>query len=153
MPEAGPQADPVGRIVHKRDFETVLAVPPRSRSAHFAVHHVARAPQAPARRVVPELSTGGAPQRPNPVDDLPPGTLWLGAVVPKRCARRAVTRTLIKRQIRAAVERHAAVLASGLWVVRLRAPFDRTVFRSAASEALRAAARDELDTVLARAAR
>jgi ribonuclease P protein component len=73
--------------------------------------------------------------------------------VPKRCARRAVTRTLIKRQIRAAVERHAAGLPSGLWVVRLRAPFDRTVFRSAASDALRAAARDELDTVLARAAR
>jgi ribonuclease P protein component len=153
MSGAGPQADRVGRILHKRDFETVLAVRPSSRSTHFAVHHVARAPQPSARRVVPELSTGGAPERPNPVDDLPPGALWLGAVVPKRCARRAVTRTLIKRQIRAALERHAAGLPSGLWVVRLRAPFDRTVFRSAASDALRAAARDELDTVLARAAR
>ena len=87
------------------------------------------------------------------MDDLPPGRLWLGTVVPKRCARRAVTRSLIKRQVRAAVERLAPALRSGLWVVRLRAPFDRTVFRSAASEALRQATRAELDAVLGRAIR
>lgn len=81
-----------------------------------------------------------------------PDRVWLGAVVPKRHARRAVTRNLLKRQIRAAVERHAAGLAPGLWVVRLRAPFDRTAFPSAASEALRHAVRVELDRLLARAA-
>ena len=37
--------------------------------------------------------------------------LWVGAVVPKRHARRAVTRSLLKRQIRGAFERHAAALA------------------------------------------
>ena len=78
---------------------------------------------------------------------------WLGAVVPKRHARRAVTRSLLKRQIRAAVERHAGGLPAGLWVVRLRAPFDRHTNRSAASQALRDAARAELDGVLARAGR
>jgi ribonuclease P protein component len=87
------------------------------------------------------------------VDDSSPDTLWLGAVVPKRCARRAVTRTLLKREIRAAVQRLAPSLTPGLWVVRLRAPFDRTIFRSAASDALREAARSELHTVLARAVR
>lgn len=76
--------------------------------------------------------------------------LWLGTVVPKRHARRSVTRTLLKRQIRAAVDRHAAVLPHGLWVVRLRAPFDKQQFPSAASEALRRAAREELDAMLAR---
>ena len=87
------------------------------------------------------------------MDDSPPAGWWLGAVVPKRHARRAVTRSLLKRQIRAAVERHAGGLPAGLWVVRLRAPFDRHTYRSAASQALRDAARAELDGVLARAGR
>jgi len=79
--------------------------------------------------------------------------LWLGTVVPKRHAKRAVTRTLLKRQVRAAVAHHAGRLPAGVWVVRLRSPFDRQQFPSAASDALRAAVRAELDTVLQRAAR
>ena len=74
---------------------------------------------------------------------------WLGTVVPKRHARRSVTRSLLKRQIRAALDIAAhADLAPGLWVVRLRAPFDRKQFPSAASDALRAAARAELDQLV-----
>lgn len=68
---------------------------------------------------------------------------WLGYVVPKRHARRAVTRTLLKRQIRA-VFADLPGLPPGLWVVRLRMPFDRKQFPSASSEALREAARAEL---------
>ena len=79
--------------------------------------------------------------------------LWLGAVVPKRHARRAVTRTLFKRQIRVAVSRHVETLARGLWVVRLRAPFDRAIFVSAASDALKRAVRLELEQLLGGAAR
>lgn len=75
---------------------------------------------------------------------------WLGSVVPKRHARRSVTRTLLKRQIRAAMERHADALPPGLWVVRLRSPFAREQFASAASDALRAAARAELDRLFDR---
>ena len=78
------------------------------------------------------------------------GGLWLGSVVPKRHAKRSVTRNLLKRQIRAAVGRHAAEMPQGLWVVRLRAPFDKQQFPSAASAALRRAAREELDAMLAR---
>ncbi len=70
-----------------------------------------------------------------------------GAVVPKRHARRAVTRSLLKRQVYAALARRPG-LSGGLWVVRLRAPFDRAQFKSAASDALRAAARAELDRLL-----
>ena len=86
------------------------------------------------------------------VDDLPaePG-IWVGCVVPKRHARRAVTRTLLKRQIRAAVLRHAPALAAGLWLVRLRQGFPVATYASAASAALAAAARGELDTMLSRA--
>jgi ribonuclease P protein component len=88
-----------------------------------------------------------------PVDDsatpVMTSTFWLGWVVPKRHARRAVTRTLLKRQIRVAFERHAAALPGGLWLVRLRAPFAPTEFISARSALLAAAARTELDRLLA----
>ena len=82
---------------------------------------------------------------------------WFGAVVPKRHARRSVTRSLLKRQMRAAAQRQAGAadlaLATGLWVVRLRAPFDAAAFKSAASLGLRNAARVELQSVLDQAAR
>lgn len=78
--------------------------------------------------------------------------LWLGAVVPRRHARRSVTRTLLKRQIRLHMAAHRDALAPGLWVVRLRAPFDRAAFPSAASVALGRAAGAELDAVFGRAA-
>jgi ribonuclease P protein component len=81
-----------------------------------------------------------------------PDRCWFGAVVPKRHARKAATRNLLRRQIRAAMERHHRMLAHGLWLVRLRAPFDGRCFRSAASGALGAAARDELDLLLTLAA-
>jgi ribonuclease P protein component len=77
---------------------------------------------------------------------------WVGAVVPKRHARRAVTRSLIKRQIYAAAERHRERLGPGLWIVRLRSPFDRRHFVSAASRALRDDARRELESLLEAAA-
>jgi len=87
------------------------------------------------------------------VEDFPvplplPALQWVGAVVPKRHARRAVTRSLIKRQIYAAAERHRDRMAPGLWIVRLRSPFDRAEFRSAASPALLRRARAELDQLL-----
>ncbi len=81
----------------------------------------------------------------------PPAGRWLGTVVPKRHARRSLTRVLLKRQIRAAMERHAEALPPGLWVVRLRAPFAPAQFPSAASQALRTAARVELEQLLGRA--
>ncbi len=77
-----------------------------------------------------------------------PGRSWFGWVVPKRHAKRSVTRSLFKRQIRAAVVRHAAGLGAGLWVVRLRAPFEPSRYTSAASPALQQAARLELDDLL-----
>ena len=150
----------IGRIVRSADFERVLSAPTRARSFHFAVHHLQGAPSVPARSVIQglstELSTGDARNMQAAVDDLPAAGLvdrvWLGAVVPKRHARRSVTRSLLKRQIRAAVTRRPE-LPAGLWVVRLRAPFAGDQFVSAASSALGAAARAELDALLADALR
>ncbi len=153
LPEPLPQRA-VNRIVNKADFERLLAARSRSRSAHFALHHVDGGPaprQRPGAKLGrDELSTSTAPVCPEPVDDLPPG-LWLGCVVPKRHARRAVTRTLLKRQVRSAFERHAASLPGGLWLVRLRHPFAPAEFISARSVALAAAARSELDGLLLQA--
>lgn len=138
----------IGRLVHSADFQRLLATRAWSRSTHFAIHHLPVAPARPRRAAEglgpEELSTGAVYNRTEAVDDLT-GRHWLGAVLPKRLARRAVTRNLLRRQIRAALQRHADRLPGGLWVVRLRAGFGRESFPSAASPALREAARSELD--------
>ena len=97
------------------------------------------------------LSTGREELLPKHVDN-PVRDHWLGCVVPKRHARRAVTRNLLKRRIRLAMARHLQALAPGLWLVRLRAPFGREKFPSAASAALQAAADSELEQLFTRAA-
>lgn len=78
---------------------------------------------------------------------------WLGLVVPKRHAKRAVTRTLVKRQIRNVAAACAPLLEPGLWVVRQRSPFDPKQYPSAASDALKEAARAELRALFDRAVR
>ena len=144
----------IGRLVQAADFQRLLAAPQRQRSAHFAVHYVRgepvphRKPAADAGHT--ELSTGCEPSCPDPVDESPSGH-WLGCIVPKRLARRSVTRNVLKRQIRAAMARHEMRLPAGLWLVRLRSPFAPAQFPSADSAALRSAARDELERLMQRA--
>lgn len=77
---------------------------------------------------------------------------YSGAIVPKRWARRAVTRNLIKRQIRQAMLAHPPALSDGLAVVvRQRAAFDPSRFVSSSSSMLRAAVRQELAELLVKA--
>jgi ribonuclease P protein component len=155
----------IGRILRSADFERVLGRPSRLRSPHFAIHHLAEAPSSPAKprhlrgdASAPsiqeaaelstedgKLSTADAQVAPKVVDGA-----WLGAIVPKRNAKRAVTRNLLKRQIRAAFAARHTTLPPGLWVVRLRAPIDRKQFVSAASDALRTAVREELAQLMDR---
>ena len=153
----------IRRLLRSVDFERVLRSRTQANTAHFAVHHVSGWPSSPgyarpklvnAEPPTQELSTTVQASVDAPVDDCPPASaVWLGTVVPKRHARRAVTRTLLKRQIRVAMSLQQEALACGLWVVRLRAPFDRTTFPSAASGALKCAARDELEQLFSAAAR
>lgn len=126
------------------DFERLLATRPCACTEHFVLHHQPRAAGFPAA----ELSTASVSTDAPHVDDLP----RLGLIVPKRHARRAVTRTLIKRQGRAMFADHATRLRPGDWVLRLRSPYAKPAFVSASSPALRSAVRGELQTLFATAA-
>ncbi len=166
----------IGRIVRSVDFERVMAVPSRAKTRHFVLHHLADLPSRPSFAVsaarldsaigvdkLTELSTADAVAQPVLVDDsarsapnLPTSSsdIWLGLVVPKRHAKRSVTRQLLKRHMRAAVSEQQALtpaLAHGLWVLRLRAAFDVKQYPSAASTVLGQEARQELVELLRRA--
>jgi len=149
----------IGKLNRPVDFERVLGRQSRARSAHFALHHLSANPAPSAwhaarlRTASAELSTGESQPVHNSVDQDPPAApegCWVGIVVPKRHAKRSVTRQLLKRQIRAAFAERPG-MPPGMWVVRLRSPFDRQKFPSAASDALRQAARAELAQLLDRA--
>lgn len=141
------------RLVHRADFERLLGTAIRSRSAHFAIHHLLARPsdgtRPPRKAGSEELSTEKEPDLTSSVDNLA-GQRWLGALVPKRHAKRAVTRNLLRREIRVVMSRHAEHLPEGLWLVRVRSGFPTAQFRSAASGALRAEAAGELERLLAR---
>ena len=151
----------IASITRASDFSKVLKEPCRARSPHFAVHFLAQQPQpwqpkaATAKHATPsvtgkELSTAAELSLPLAVDDAPPQGRWLGLVVPKKHAKRSVTRNLLKRRIRVAVF-HAEHLDPGMWVVRLRSPFPRTEFSSAASEQLSHVAAAELAVLMSKA--
>jgi ribonuclease P protein component len=106
-----------------------------SKTAHFALH----------------CNTLDAVALPDPATGLsaspllfPEVGVWLGAMVPKRWAKRAVTRNAIKRQIYAVGAQYEAALSNRAHLVRLRSTFDRAQFVSASSDALKSAVRLEL---------
>ena len=68
----------------------------------------------------------------------------VGAMVPKRWAKRAVTRNTIKRQIYSVGAEFESILCVAAHVVRLRASFDKKQFPSATSDMLKTAVRCEL---------
>lgn len=124
------------RLRTRAQFQAVLAGSTVARTAHFALHRCALdGSSSPA--VAPLFS----------VDDV-----WIGAMVPKRWAKRAVTRNAIKRQIYNVSASADVALPRAAHVVRLRAGFDRKEFVSASSARLKAAVRAELQQLLARAA-
>ena len=116
-----------------------------ARSKHFVLH---------ALRWHPMAATPGAEassqqqQRIRSTAIFPakhPAQAYSGAIVPKRWARRAVTRNLVQRQVRHAMRAHIPALPGGLAVVvRQRAAFDPQQFVSASSSMLRTAVRQEL---------
>jgi ribonuclease P protein component len=128
----------IGRIVQSADFKCVLETRSCASSEHFSVHFF-----LPAQAVLDSVAQES----------------WfsLGVVVPKRHAKRSVTRSLLKRQIRLAMLAQASNnqpllnTRGGLWVVRLRAPFALQKFPSAASNCLRNAVSGELHELLERA--
>lgn len=72
------------------------------------------------------------------------GVLVLGALTPKRWAKRATTRNLIKRQIHHVSQDLAHQLQPTAYVVRQRAAFDASQYISASSRTLKHVVREEL---------
>jgi len=135
----------VQRLKTRPQFQVTLACGIVSRTAHFALH---RSPldRSPAGDGRPDHA--GPDARPLfGVQDV-----WVGAMVPKRWARRAVTRNTIKRQIYQVSAAFEPRLPAEAHVVRLRATFDRSQFISATSDVLKRAVRAELEQLFGRVA-
>ncbi|RID97938.1 ribonuclease P protein component [Simplicispira hankyongi] len=133
------------RLKTRPQFQATLDGGTVARTPHFAMHRLVLAPTAVPLTPV----DGGVVAKPLIV----PGMVWLGAMVPKRWARRAVTRNAIKRQIFSVATSFEPQLPLAAHVVRLRAAFDRKVFVSASSDVLKSAVREELHTLFERASR
>ena len=73
---------------------------------------------------------------------------WIGAMVPKRWAKRAVTRNAIKRQIYTVSADFSDQFPHAAFVVRMRRTFSRTEFVSAVSEQLKQAVRAEIQALM-----
>lgn len=126
------------RLKTRRQFQAVLAGTIVAKTTHFALHrtelHVKNNLEAFCSLNVSVLFS---------VHEM-----WMGAMVPKRWAKSAVTRNTIKRQIytiSADFEQHYRPAA---FVVRLRRAFVRTEFISARSEQLKLAVRAELQALM-----
>ncbi len=106
-----------------------------AKTPHFALHRLALPDPAHGRLLFPVQDT------------------WIGVVLPKRWAKRAVTRNSLRRQVYEVSRAVATQLPQAALVVRLRGGFDRQQFVSATSDALKRAAREELQQLLARVSR
>ena len=121
----------VRRLVNKTQFSGVLGHPPIAHTSHFALHYLQATP---------------------PLFDIE-SAAWAGVVLPKRWAKRAVTRNGIRRQIYHSLHNAARAgnWTQGAVVVRLRRGFDVQQFPSAWSSALSEVVRSELQRLLQRA--
>lgn len=129
-----PLADSLARLIaHLRtrtEFDAVFAGGVVGKTPHFVLHYVLHKTQGSEAQAAADKS------------------ITVGAVLPKRWAKRAVTRNTLKRQIYAVSESLASRLVPGCYIVRLRSEFSRKEFTSATSDALKHAARSELHTLL-----
>ena len=120
------------RLKTRPQFQATMAGETVARTTHFALHRLVLGASscAPLEPGVPPLFNASG--------------VWLGAMVPKRWARRAVTRNAIKRQIYTVGATFEARLPQAAHVARLRSAFDRKQFVSATSDQLKQAVRAEL---------
>ncbi|WP_291089906.1 ribonuclease P protein component [Hydrogenophaga sp.] len=121
------------RLRSRQQFQAVMAGAPVAKTPHFALHRAAL-----------DVDVEGKPL-------FPVADAWLGVLLPKRWAKRAVTRNAIRRQIYEVARHQPAALPQAAWVVRLRSEFSRKQFVSATSDGLKRAVRLELEQLLSRA--
>jgi ribonuclease P protein component len=116
------------RLKTRPQFQAVLGGVLVAKTTHFAIHRV-------------ELDANGSSDS---AALFPVRATWLGAMTPKRWAKRAVTRNAIKRQIYTVSASLTSPIPQAAFLVRLRREFSRKDFPSATSTALKEAIRAEL---------
>jgi ribonuclease P protein component len=129
----------VQRLKTRVQFQAVLAGRIIAKTPHFALHRQ-------ALNIQPASA-----QSPKPIDApalFGEQDVWMGAMVPKRWAKRAVTRNAIKRQIYTVSSSFSHQYPQAAFVVRLRSSFPRTEFFSASSEQLKQAVRAEIQALM-----
>lgn len=120
------------RLKTRKQFQAVLGGELVAKTSHFAMYRV-------------ELNVADAVMPPAMFAPLfPRKATWLGAMVPKRWAKRAVTRNTIKRQIYTVSASLNPPILQAAFLVRLRREFSRKDYSSASSPALKEAVRAEL---------
>ena len=127
------------RLKTRPQFQAVLAGTIVAKTPHFVLH----------RNV---LAAKAVPNRSGKQVDAPvlfrEQDVWVGAMVPKRWAKRAVTRNAIKRQIYTVSAEFSHLYPQAAFVVRLRSSFSRTEFVSAVSDLLKQAVRAEVQALM-----
>jgi ribonuclease P protein component len=129
----------MNRLKTRAQFQAVLGGGTLARTAHFALHRAALDTELGIEVKVPRQSL------------FPNRSVWMGAMVPKRWAKRAVTRNAIKRQVYSVSTQFEPFLSKSAHLVRLRAGFDKGQFISASSTLLKDAVRTELIQLFERA--
>ena len=133
------------RLKTRPQFQAALAGAIIAKTLHFALHR--NSLDTLAGRSL-QLGDADRPCKPSLPALFKQADAWLGAMVPKRWAKRAVTRNTIKRQIYTVSADFAAQYAQAAYVVRLRRDFSRTDFVSATSEHLKQAVCAELQVLM-----
>jgi ribonuclease P protein component len=112
------------------EFQTVMSGPINSRTTYFSLHSCDR------------VLLG----RLNQTEQIREQIMF-GALVPKRCAKRAVTRNSIKRQIRAVVSSQTKLLSTKAYVIRLHKDIKFIQSKSASSNELKEIIRNDLNAL------
>ncbi|WP_309678272.1 ribonuclease P protein component [Polaromonas sp.] len=133
------------RLQTRPQFQAVLAGAIVAKTVHFALHR-----NALDARAVP--APNGTPPHADAPALFPVQDFWMGAMVPKRWAKRAVTRNAIKRQIYTVSADFQHQYPQAAYVVRLRREFARSEFVSASSTRLKQSVRTEVQALLQAAA-
>ena len=136
LPITAVDMQPLKRIKAWAQFQQLMKAPPVARSKHFVVHR--------------ETLQGQTTDEANPDDAQKSSVkgLCLAALLPKRWAKRAVTRNALRRQIYAAFAEQQAQLKPVPHLVRLRSAMSPDLFASASSEPMKKAVRQEIDELL-----
>ena len=126
------------RLKTRAQFQSVMAGALIAKTKHFALH----------RKVLHSQVVSADCGMSEAVSLFHGSDAWIGAMVPKRWAKRAVTRNAIKRQIYTVSADFSHQYSQAAFVVRLRSTFSVKEFVSATSDQLKQAVRIEVQTLM-----